>query len=118
MPQPVKLFRRSYTPKRPDAVSSYSGPCFPLWRACRRETHSIEIPFPRPHAGYTDERFKKDLLAGLIVGIVALPLAMAFAIASGVAPGFTSGIAVIIFTGQINNFFWSDRIATRPTRFE
>src|SRR2546422_364386 len=46
-------------------------------------------------ADYTAERFRKDLLAGVMVGIVALRL----------ATGFTSGIAVIIFTGQINNFF-------------
>ena len=36
--------------------------------------------------GYNQQRFVKDLGAGLTVGVVALPLAMAFAIASGVKP--------------------------------
>ncbi len=37
-------------------------------------------------AGYTLEKFRKDLIAGITVGIIALPLAMAFGIASGVPP--------------------------------
>ncbi|MEZ4648978.1 MAG: sulfate permease [Candidatus Eisenbacteria bacterium] len=36
--------------------------------------------------GYSWDRFRQDLFAGLIVGIVALPLSLAFAIASGVKP--------------------------------
>ncbi len=36
--------------------------------------------------GYSVQRFKTDLLAGLVVGVVALPLSMALAIASGVPP--------------------------------
>jgi SulP family sulfate permease len=57
-------------------------------------------------AGYTAERFRKDLLAGVIVGIVALPLAMAFAIASGVSPerglytAIIAGAAISIFGGS------------------
>jgi len=57
-------------------------------------------------AGYNAERFRKDLLAGVIVGIVALPLAMAFAIASGVSPdrglytAIVAGAAISIFGGS------------------
>lgn len=36
--------------------------------------------------GYTRQRLRDDLLAGITVGIIAIPLAMALAIASGVAP--------------------------------
>ncbi|EDO0561713.1 sodium-independent anion transporter, partial [Listeria monocytogenes] len=56
--------------------------------------------------GYTWARFRKDLLAGIIVGIIALPLAMSFAIASGVSPeygiysSFVAGIIVSIFGGS------------------
>src|SRR5436190_21083815 len=56
--------------------------------------------------GYNAERFRKDVLAGVIVGIVALPLAMAFAIASGVSPdrglytAIVAGAAVSIFGGS------------------
>jgi SulP family sulfate permease len=57
-------------------------------------------------AGYNAERFRKDILAGIIVGIVALPLAMAFAIASGVSPdhglytAIVAGAAISIFGGS------------------
>ena len=57
-------------------------------------------------AGYNAERFRKDVLAGVIVGIVALPLAMAFAIASGVSPdrglytAIIAGAAISIFGGS------------------
>jgi SulP family sulfate permease len=57
-------------------------------------------------AGYNAERFRKDILAGVIVGIVALPLAMAFAIASGVSPdrglytAIVAGAAISIFGGS------------------
>jgi SulP family sulfate permease len=56
--------------------------------------------------GYTEERFRRDILAGLIVGVVALPLAMAFAIASGVSPdrglytAIVAGAAISIFGGS------------------
>lgn len=36
--------------------------------------------------GYTVERFRRDVIAGLTVAIVALPLAMALGIASGASP--------------------------------
>ncbi|MDM0000357.1 SulP family inorganic anion transporter [Variovorax sp. J22P240] len=48
-------------------------------------------------AGYSQERFFKDLGAGATVGIVALPLAMAFAIASGLKP--EAGIWTAIIAG-------------------
>jgi SulP family sulfate permease len=57
-------------------------------------------------AGYSADRFRKDILAGMIVGIVALPLAMAFAIASGVSPdrglytAIVAGAAISIFGGS------------------
>src|SRR2546426_7753912 len=56
--------------------------------------------------GYNAERFRKDVLAGIIVGIVAIPLAMAFAIASGVSPdrglytAIVAGAAISIFGGS------------------
>src|SRR4029453_5661250 len=57
-------------------------------------------------AGYTAQRLRNDLIAGLIVGIVALPLAMAFAIASGVPPerglytAIVAGAAISVFGGS------------------
>lgn len=48
-------------------------------------------------AGYSRERFFKDVGAGATVGIVALPLAMAFAIASGLKP--EAGIWTAIIAG-------------------
>lgn len=41
----------------------------------------MKLRFHGRMEGYNSERFRKDLIAGVIVGIVALPLAMAFAIA-------------------------------------
>lgn len=55
---------------------------------------------------YSMDKFKKDLLAGIIVGVIALPLGMAFAIASGVKPEYgiyttiVAGILVSIFGGS------------------
>lgn len=46
---------------------------------------------------YSTQRFKSDLIAGIVVGIVALPLAVAFAIASGVSP--TIGLITAIIGG-------------------
>jgi SulP family sulfate permease len=59
--------------------------------------------------GYTAERFRKDLLAGMIVGIVALPLAMAFAIASGVSPD--RGLYTAILAGAAISIFGGSRIS-------
>lgn len=46
---------------------------------------------------YSMERFRTDLIAGIVVGIVALPLAIAFGIASGVNP--TIGLITAIIGG-------------------
>jgi len=46
---------------------------------------------------YSADRFKADLIAGIVVGIVALPLAIAFGIASGVSP--TVGLITAIIGG-------------------
>lgn len=48
---------------------------------------------------YSLEKFKSDLVAGIVVGIVALPLAIAFGIASGVSP--TIGLITAIIGGFI-----------------
>lgn len=48
---------------------------------------------------YSSEKFKNDLVAGIVVGIVALPLAIAFGIASGVSP--TVGLITAIIGGFI-----------------
>jgi sulfate permease, SulP family len=53
--------------------------------------------------GYSQERFFKDIGAGLTVGVVALPLAMAFAIASGLKP--EAGIFTAIIAGFIISAF-------------
>lgn len=45
--------------------------------------------------GYNMEKFRLDLVAGIVVGIVALPLAIAFAIASGVSPAVGLVTAVV-----------------------
>lgn len=50
---------------------------------------------------YSGAKFKKDLVAGIVVGIVALPLAIAFGIASGVTP------AVGLITAIIGGFLVS-----------
>ena len=49
--------------------------------------------------GYSMDKFKRDLTAGIVVGIVALPLAVAFGIASGVAPSV--GLITAIIGGFI-----------------
>lgn len=48
---------------------------------------------------YSVAKFRKDLIAGIVVGIVALPLAIAFAIASGVSP--TVGLITAVIGGFI-----------------
>ncbi|MBO5054588.1 MAG: sulfate permease [Muribaculaceae bacterium] len=48
---------------------------------------------------YSSEKFKADLIAGIVVAIVALPLAIAFGIASGVSP--TIGLTTAIIGGFI-----------------
>lgn len=48
---------------------------------------------------YSADKFKNDVVAGIVVGIVALPLAIAFGIASGVSP--TVGLITAIIGGFI-----------------
>lgn len=50
---------------------------------------------------YSFDKFRQDLVAGIVVGIVALPLAIAFAIASGVSP------AVGLITAVVGGFIVS-----------
>jgi len=59
--------------------------------------------------GYTSEKFRADLVAGITVGIVALPLAMGFAIASGVKP--EAGIFTAVIAGFIISAFGGSRVA-------
>ncbi|MDE5983557.1 MAG: sodium-independent anion transporter, partial [Duncaniella sp.] len=48
---------------------------------------------------YSLDKFKSDLVAGIVVGIVALPLAIAFGIARGVSPSV--GLITAIIGGFI-----------------
>lgn len=57
---------------------------------------------------YSLNRFKDDLVAGIVVGIVALPLAIAFAIASGVSP--TIGLVTAIIGGFIVSAFGGNSV--------
>ncbi|MDN6180435.1 MAG: C4-dicarboxylic acid transporter DauA [Halomonas subglaciescola] len=50
-------------------------------------------------AGYSLERLKHDVMAGLTIGVVAVPLSMALAIATGVAP--QHGLYTAIVAGAI-----------------
>lgn len=56
---------------------------------------------------YSAEKFKKDLLSGIIVGVIAIPLGMAFAIASGVKPEY--GIYTTIIAGILVSLFGGSR---------
>ncbi len=49
--------------------------------------------------GYGREKFKQDLMAGLVVGVIALPLAMALAIGVGVPP--QHGLYTAIIAGLV-----------------
>ena len=57
---------------------------------------------------YSMEKFRKDLVAGIVVGIVALPLAIAFAIASGVSP--TVGLVTAVIGGFIVSAFGGNTV--------
>lgn len=57
---------------------------------------------------YSLEKFRKDLVAGVVVGIVALPLAIAFAIASGVSP--TVGLVTAVIGGFIVSAFGGNSV--------
>lgn len=58
--------------------------------------------------GYNGEKFRQDLIAGLVVGIVALPLAIAFAIASGVSPSV--GLVTAIVGGFLVSAFGGNSV--------
>ncbi|MEZ7512424.1 SulP family inorganic anion transporter [Bacillus pumilus] len=53
--------------------------------------------------GYNSSKFRRDLIAGLVVGVVAIPLGMAFAIASGVGPEY--GLYTVIVAGILISLF-------------
>lgn len=57
---------------------------------------------------YSGEKFRQDLIAGLVVGIVALPLAIAFGIASGVSP--TVGLVTAIIGGFLVSAFGGNSV--------
>jgi SulP family sulfate permease len=59
-------------------------------------------------ADYSQQRFLKDLGAGLTVGVVALPLAMAFAIASGLKP--EAGLFTAIVAGVLISALGGSRV--------
>ena len=61
-------------------------PLFAAWRQSLR-------------AGFTGQRLRGDLTAGLTVGIIAIPLAMALAIAVGVAP--QHGLYTVLVAGSL-----------------
>ena len=61
-------------------------PLFAAWRQSLR-------------AGFTWQRLRGDLTAGLTVGIIAIPLAMALAIAVGVAP--QHGLYTVLVAGSL-----------------
>ncbi len=52
---------------------------------------------------YSLQKFRRDLISGVIVGVIAVPLGMAFAIASGVKPEY--GIYTTIIAGIIVSIF-------------
>ncbi len=58
--------------------------------------------------GYNQQRFARDVGAGLTVGVVALPLAMAFAIASGLKP--ESGLFTAILAGFMVSALGGSRV--------
>ena len=58
--------------------------------------------------GYNQQRFAKDVGAGLTVGVVALPLAMAFAIASGLKP--EAGLFTAIIAGFLVSALGGSRV--------
>jgi MFS superfamily sulfate permease-like transporter len=87
-------------PSRRYGLNTYAGHRFLKRRL------ALKIRFSGRREGYNAQRFRKDVLAGVIVGIVALPLAMAFAIASGVSPerglytAIVAGAAISVFGGS------------------
>ena len=82
-----------------------------------REVLSLLNPAPawkREFAGYGQEKFLKDLLAGVTVAIVALPLALAFGVVSGA--GAAAGVITAIIAGLVAAAFGGSRYqVTGPT---
>lgn len=61
----------------------------------------MKLRFTGRYAGYSFQKLKQDIVAGIIVGIIAIPLGMSFAIASGVKPEYgiyTTCIAGILIS--------------------
>lgn len=73
----------------------------------RQRRSSLDYTFPLPgralvdafREGYTWDRCKRDIMAGLTIGVVAVPLSMALAIATGVPP--QHGLYTAIVAGAI-----------------
>lgn len=63
--------------------------------------------FSTRRAGYSLQRLRGDLTAGLTVGIIAIPLAMALAIAVGVAP--QQGLYTVLIAAPLIAFFGGSR---------
>lgn len=72
-----------------------------------RDARTSGYVFPMPGSallqawreGYTLDRLKRDVLAGLTIGVVAVPLSMALAVATGVPP--QHGLYTAIVAGAI-----------------
>lgn len=58
--------------------------------------------------GYSKEKFKNDVIAGVIVAIIALPLSIALALASGVTP--EQGLYTAIIAGFIISFLGGSNV--------
>ncbi len=59
--------------------------------------------------GYTPDRFKKDVNAGIVTGIIAIPLSLALAIATGVPP--IAGLYTAAIAGFIAALFAGSRFS-------
>ena len=57
--------------------------------------------------GYGWEKFRRDLVSGIIVGLIAIPLGMAFAIASGVEPEY--GLYTTVIAGMLISLLGGSR---------
>ncbi|MBC9785697.1 STAS domain-containing protein [Heliobacterium chlorum] len=72
---------------------------FPAWG---------KLQFTGRMAGYSMEKLRKDLVAGITVGMVAIPLALAFAIASGATP--EQGIYTAVIAGALIALFGGSHV--------
>ena len=71
-----------------------------------REFFKLLNPAPawkREFADYSQDKFLKDLMAGVTVAIVALPLALAFGVVSGA--GAAAGVITAIVAGIVAAVF-------------